>query len=174
MPFLLGVKAAGLTSLVLALMKALALKSLLLAKFALAVSIVITLAKLFHSQHKPTYVEIEQHGSENYPVYAEYPHSSKYLLNKTKKKSLFIKPLISGTGAGYQGSPSAHYYAYNAPSAIASETALNYATVETSSGNNGTVGGQQVAGGAAQRREYARKRIRLPTILTVKRYTVET
>lgn len=72
--FLLGAKAAGLTAFVLASMKLFVIKALIIAKFALAISMVITIAKLLHHHHRPMqYVEFEHHGSENYPVFAEGP-----------------------------------------------------------------------------------------------------
>lgn len=78
-PFWLGTAKGTAMTMLLTGMKLIALKSLLLAKVAVIVSIVLVASKFF-KKSEPYYVEVEQTaGSQHYPVY-DYPGKKRIFL----------------------------------------------------------------------------------------------
>ncbi|CAG9860655.1 unnamed protein product [Phyllotreta striolata] len=150
-PFWLGAAKGTAVTTLLAGMKLMALKSLLIAKIAVIISAVIIASK-FLKKSEPYYVEVEQSaGSHPVPVY-EFPGENHVVDQQV-----------------YAYSP---YHAY-APSA--SDAAGNYATVvEVAGGENETAAGKQYAlpvPAAAKRKDPAkRKFIPASTVLTIKHY----
>lgn len=75
-PALLGFKATTVGAVIFTGMSAFVLKAVGVAGLALILSLFLLVAKLFSHErvaYHPKHIEIEAHGSEHHPVFAEFP-----------------------------------------------------------------------------------------------------
>lgn len=75
-PALMGFKATTIGAVVFTAISALVLKAVGVAGLALIFSLFLLVAKLFgheRAHYQPKHIEIEAHGSEHHPVFAEFP-----------------------------------------------------------------------------------------------------
>ncbi|KAG5889030.1 hypothetical protein JTB14_009435 [Gonioctena quinquepunctata] len=134
-------------TMVIGTLKVMAVKSLIIAKAALIISIVVILAKFLKNREgSPGYVEVEPEGA--YEFHPPYGYED-----------------FGGIGS-YSNNLNA-YSPYNEYTPTAAGSGLNYATLAVPIGNN-TVPVQVLPAG--KRRDHSKKKV-APTILTIRRYS---
>ncbi|XP_060528774.1 uncharacterized protein LOC132703493 isoform X2 [Cylas formicarius] len=111
---LISFKTAMLTTVMVAALKLVTLKSIILAKMALMISIIALLSKLKNEHHRPHYIEIEERA----PVHSYGYHDHRGHVDHEASSSNLYNDVIYAPSAASQGA--SHY----SPDDLMNKTAL--------------------------------------------------